>query len=289
MGESSGNNFDFSPAASGGGALALDPISGVIGNSQQQGSLPGGGIDKALGRNQRSPLAQIADPGGFFLKGPKTPVDFSAFEKLGRNAPTFTSGLTPGQDSTSPQVAQALGNLQFNQQASNRLRQEALRQGPSRFTRLRAAQLPGESAAAAAGLQQQAAGQAADTRASLAARGGLTGGAAERIAEERGRATSAGLRGVAGQQASQLGQLALADEQSRQAGLGSQFGRELQLLDPQFKRIGIGTQARQFDVGQKAAEAARKSAFDLGVFQSRQKALAGLAQAKATAADQGKK
>lgn len=293
MGESTqGKNFDFTPNNDTAGGV--DPIT----SSAQQGALPGGGIDRATGRKkERSIFNQIADPGGLVLKGGTSGFDPSQFTSgiFGQD-PAFVESKANFQvDPLSPDVNRQLQGIQTDPRVLNQLRQESLRRGPSRFTQLRSAQLPGEAQALAGRLRAGSQGTAAQARGQLAARGGLTGGARERIAQEAQRSAFGGLRQAQAQQGQQLSQLALSDEQARQAQLGGQFGREITALAPQFQGLEAAAKARQFDTGQRKfaadlaqREAERRSLFDIERFKARQQQAGALAQAQATA-DSGKK
>lgn len=247
-------------------------------------STPATEVSREFGGSQTF-AGRLIDPLGLSGKG-NDQFDISPFTQgVFAERPQFTPVAI---DQISPDVEQQLAGIQTDPRALQRLRGEALRTGPSAFTRLRAAQLPGEAALAGGRLRAQTAADLAQAQGQLAARGGLTGGARERLAQESQRSAFAGLRGVEAARASQLGQLALSDEQARQAGLSAQFGREQAALEPAFRRLGVGIQARQFDQQQRAQEAARKTAFDIADLQARQQAAGALAQAKATA-ESGKK
>lgn len=123
------------------------------------------------------------------------------------------------------------------------LQREALRQGPSLFSRLATQQQTQQEAGALDNLRQSAGGQFAQAQGQLASRRGLSGGASERLA---GLTVGSGLA-----QQQQLRRAGLSnrlgirsqDETNRLQSLGQLPGAEL-------AKIGVSQQSLQFDAGQ---------------------------------------
>lgn len=239
------------------------------------------GLGTAIGAGAGGLLGFLSAGGNKFDPTPYTTGIFA-------QEPTYTSGYNPTTDATAPGVAEQLQGIQQDPRALEMLRQEAYRQGPSQFSQLLLSQLPQQTALQQGQLQQGALAGQAQAQGQLAAQGGLTGGARERLAQGAQQSLFQGIQQAQGQAQAQTGQTLLEDERARQAGLQAQFGNEQQALEPAFKKLGIGLGAKQFDVQQAAAENARRSAFDLARFQAKQQQAGALAQAQATS-DAGKK
>jgi len=179
--------------------------------------------------------------------------------------PGFQSGFGPG-DVIAPGVQGALSGINVDTGALEQLRGEALRQSPSRFTQLQQAGNVQQVAGQLGQVGLQTAGQVAQARSGLAARGGLSGGASERIAQQGLRSNIGGFLGAAKQGANRNLGLLLGDESNRLASLRSQVGIEQGAIQPELQKLGIGTGAQQFDIGQQVTEAERQSQFDLNQF-----------------------
>jgi len=263
---------------------------GGAGKGSVGGALSGAALGTALGGPVLG-TAIGAGVGGLsgFLSAGANKFDPSLYTQgIFGQEPTYTAGYSADQDATAPGINEQLKGIQQDPRALEALRQQAYRQGPSQFSQLLLSQLPQQAAQQQGQLQQEAQSGLAQAQGQLAAQGGLTGGAKERLAQGSQQSLFQGLQQTAAQEAGQRNQALLEDERARQAGLQGQFGVEQQALEPAFKKLGIGLGAKQFDIGQQANEAQRRSAFDLARFQARQQQAAALAQAQATS-DSGKK
>lgn len=162
--------------------------------------------------------------------------------------------IRPEGQPVTPQLQSQLGNLpQLQGGAFNALRAQALQTTPSNFARLQA-QRAQENIAA------QSAGQAATARGNLAARGGLSTGARERVEADVARQALLG-----GQQARlTIGQ----QEAQRRQGLlqalpGLEVRRFQAAVQPQLQQAGLLQQGAQFDASQTAEANRLENLFNL--------------------------
>lgn len=201
------------------------------------------------------PGEDIQNPGGIGGFGDPGPIPTPGFgggrppesggqgELIGGiNRPTFPG--IPQFESTplAPGFLEQLRGLQ----GLPAFRREALRQGPSPFARLQTQLQRSQELQGLENIRQSSQGRFAEASGALASRGGLSGGARERLgsaAISGGLASEQRLRRAGGE--SRLGIFA-QDEQRRQAALGALPGLEL-------GQLGTGLQAQQFDVSQKFA------------------------------------
>jgi len=201
-------------------------------------------------------------------------TDFNA-TPFGRDTPlTFTSSpfLRPeGANVVDPLQLGLAGIGQPSRTGLDALRGEALRTGPSNFARLQAQQ-------AQENIAQQAAGGAATARGNLAARGGLSSGARERL-EQNTILQSL----FTGQQARQG--ISQADELNRQGLLRALPGAELAQFGAEsgalFQEQGLLSGARQFQSAQEAQANQFENQFRLAQDELRNRLIAGQIEADA--------
>jgi hypothetical protein len=61
-------------------------------------------------------------------------------------------------------------------------------------------------------------------------------------------------------------QIGMSDEENRIRQLGALPGMENQALEPQFKKLGLQTEARQYDIGNQVAERQLHNRFNMDRF-----------------------
>lgn len=191
-------------------------------------------------------------------------------------------GTAKAGTAMSPDVQAMMDKINPNTQGLDKFRQEALRTGPSAWASLATQQQQGEESNARDRAGSEAAGQTAQAKASLAQSGGLTSGAAERVA-------AGGARNYLdmSQQIGQAGnnnrlQIGMNDEQNRMTELGQLPGMENQALQPAFQKAQLIGQAKQFDVGNQTANASSQNAFNMGNYTEQMNAWGANKQADAT-------
>jgi hypothetical protein len=112
------------------------------------------------------------------------------------------------------------------------------------------------------------AGQGATARSQLAMRGGLTGGAAERVATEGQKNYLDMSQGINQGKAANMAQIGMNDEQNRISQLGQAQGMENAMTGIDLNKLGLYGQAQQFDIGNAMKNQQSKNDFDLGRYQS---------------------
>jgi len=146
------------------------------------------------------------------------------------------------------------------------LQAEATRTGPSQWRQL-------EEARQADMLARQGAGQLAGAQSALAMRGGMRGGAGERMAAQMGRQGLLGRQNIAQQ-------TAVADEQRRMQAMGQLPGAELQ-------EAGFQRGVEQYNIDKALSEQFQKRASDLMQYKEQMRAWASEKTAAATPSSGG--
>lgn len=177
-------------------------------------------------------------------------------------------------------------DLSVDQRGLEKYRERALGTGDSAWAKLAKEQQGLEEAGLRDKLGQQAGSAQAQARSSLAMRGGLSGGAAERIAKSGARDQMAGAQNLAAQGAMARGNIGLQDEQMRTQMLGNLPGMELQAMQPQLQNKNI----QQWNIDKALNENLQKRAFETNKYNQKMQAWAGQGQAQAIKdSDSGKK
>jgi len=161
-----------------------------------------------------------------------------------------------------------LGNGGYNTQGLEALRNEALRTGPSQWAVMQQAQQGNQ-------LAQAQGGQLAQAQSRLAASGGLSGGARERLMN------SSMTQGLLNRQ-NLNSSIANQDEQKRMATLSALPGQELQ-------SAGFNRDTQQYNIDKALSEKLQNRAFDTNNYNEQMRAWASRETAKATPSGGGKK
>lgn len=183
--------------------------------------------------------------------------------------------------------------IKADQRGIEAFRNRALQEGPSAWQNLALKQQGLEEKSARENLAQQGASAAAQARSNLAMRGGLSGGAAERLAMNQARAGMAGQQQLGAQGAQARANLALQDEQMR-----NQFLSQLPQQDLAQANLAMQNRSGQLGVQEKniagalSDKQAQRQA-DLSKYQEQMKAYsakqAGQAMREAGGSGGGKK
>lgn len=155
--------------------------------------------------------------------------------------------VTPGQvqhDYLNPQRFNA------NQDALNAMKQRSMDPGDSPWLKLQNQKQGFEETAARDRAAQQALAGSRQAESALAMRGGLGGGARERMAQMGGRNLSAMHQGIGRDSAMRRAQLGIADDQTKMAMLSQIPGYDLRFAD-QKANLEKYNLNRQFDVESK--------------------------------------
>lgn len=151
-----------------------------------------------------------------------------------QNPPAFAAGGGSGLSSY-----QAV-NQNYDPRALQQYQAEASRSGPSKWSVLAGQQQNNAAMNSKDQLAKDIYGQNASAQANLAMRGGLTGGARERVAREGNQNFMGMSQGVNQQRTQNLYDIAAKDEQNRVTMLGNVPGMQAQ-------RAGLFGQANQYD------------------------------------------
>jgi hypothetical protein len=179
--------------------------------------------------------AAEADPKGAYGTGP-TYDGYTSYLNADGSLP---DALKLGMTSNLGELQTKLDGISLDTRGLEKFREEALRDPAtqSAWAKMATDKQGLEESAARGMAAQQGAGAQAQARGALAMRGGLSGGARERLA-----AQGATDQLMAGQKVGAEGRMAraniaLQDEQKRMQALGALPGMEIQALDPAFKEL----------------------------------------------------
>lgn len=198
-------------------------------------------------------------------------------------APDYTIGYNPYTQSTAQPLQQQLDGINLNTQGLEKFRGEALRTGPSEWSKLATGQQNQEELNAREKATRDSRGASAGAMSDLAMRGGLTSGARERVAKSGSRNLMDMQQDVARQGSQNRLQIGVNDEQNRIQQLGMLPGMENQALEPGLQKAQMSTQANQFDVSQGQQEATNRNIFTSNAYNQQMKAWAANQTANATA------
>jgi len=163
----------------------------------------------------------------------------------------------------------------YDTRAADRIAQDALRTGPSAWRGMMDQQMATKYSGMGDQLAQQQAGQLGQARASLAMRGGLRGGSAERLAAQGMQGGLLGQQRLARQKSEEGMGYNIQDELNRQAQLG-QLG-SLDANAAQFRG-----QQNQFNIGNALQTIAGKNQFEMDKYREEMTDLAAQRTAHAT-------
>lgn len=180
-------------------------------------------------------------------------------------------------------------DINLNTQGLEAIRGRALATGPSAWAGLMNQRQTIEDARARQELAQSAGSAQAQARSQLAARGGLRGGSAERMARSGARDLMAARQQAAQQGSAGRMTTALQDEQMRMDLLKSLPQMELAALDPQFKNKATRLQTEQYNIDQALRDKYAEDQYNVMKYQEDMKAYAAAQQANAIGASGGGK
>ncbi len=161
------------------------------------------------------------------------------------------------------------------------IRGRALSEGPTTWEKLQAQKQGLEQQKALQGATQGAALQAAQARAQLMSRGGLRGGAAERLAGQAGQAAQLGRQDVRLAGAGQRLDISQEGERQKLDLLKQLPGMEIQALEPQFKERSYQTDVQRYNIDQALAEKAREDQAKMAAYGEEMRSWAAGKQAQA--------
>lgn len=212
------------------------------------------------------------------LQGPYT----SAFPNQ-PTSPTFNPVFNPATQNIGPQAQALLGGNNLDMTGLNAFQGQALSQGPTQWAQQAAQNQNYLAMQAKSQGAQTVAGQGAAARASLASRGGLSSGAAERVAQGGANNYLAMTQGVNNQNSQNLMQIGMNDQQNKLSMMG-------QLPGMQLGAAGFGLQKTQTQLGANSADIANamqgaqaQNTFNLGQYQTQMAGYGAGQTAQATA------
>lgn len=191
-------------------------------------------------------------------------------------------GMEQGALQLAPQAQQMYGKVQLNTAPMDRFTMEAMREGPSRGSRLAMAGQRKDALTARDQARATAAGEAAGARTNLAMKGGLSAGAAERIntgAMNKALDMTQGANAAAAQNNRMI---AMEDEKNRMGALAQAPSMQLSKAGFEQGQARDVFGAMEGDVNRLQMENTKRNAFNLGRYKEQMGAWAGGKQAEAT-------
>jgi hypothetical protein len=190
------------------------------------------------------------DPAGLFAK----PKPLSLPKYADPTRPGYSPVFDPNTMSLALGAAALTGNIMPDSRGMNEYRTEALRTGPSAWSRLARNQLAGDEAAQRDKIASSSAGAAADARSQIARRGGLSSGASERLATDAARNQTFANQGLAANILQGQREIATNDESNRVKMLTALPGMELEQIKPQQWSAEQVLNARRGDITNQIGE-----------------------------------
>lgn len=191
------------------------------------------------------------DPAGMF-QGPKAKPSL----------PNYADPMRPGYNTVYDENTMALApeaygltaNILPDSRGMDKYRGEALRSGPSTWSGLARNQLSGDEAVQRDALNANAASSAAGARSQVAMRGGLSGGASERLAASSNRDAMMANQGLAAHALGSRNQIATTDEANRIKMLRDLPEMEINQLRPRQWSAEQQLSARRGDIQNQIGE-----------------------------------
>ena len=147
------------------------------------------------------------------------------------------------------QLDQRLSGIQLDKTGLNEIQNRALTKGPSAWATMAGQQADVNTAQQKSQAGAAGAGAQADARAGLAMRGGLSGGARERLAMGGANNQMNNMQSINAQNASAKGNIGLQDEQQKQSMLMQLPGMQLASLQPEMQKAGAWQSMAQQEQG----------------------------------------
>lgn len=173
-----------------------------------------------------------------------------------------------------PELQQKLDAIVVDKRGINKFRDEALRSGPSAWSAMaKKNQELSELSARERGLKESA-GAEATARSQLAMRGGLRSGSRERLAKEGVQNRMVMSQDIGRQGDANRLQIDMNDETNRIQQLGMLPGMEAQALQPDFQKLTMWGQGKQFDTGNKMKQSQGQNEYENGKWETYMKGYA---------------
>lgn len=227
-----------------------------------------GGLPGWLGANavQGNFSSQGGSPGG------------NPYASILNSEPTYTPGYTP-EMALAPKFEQDLGQVNYDPSGVNALKGEATRQGPGQLSQLGGQRQAELSKLALGQARAGARGTAAESMSNLAASGGLSSGAKERIQRSAQNNYAGAAQQIKANEADQNRQLAMQDEQNRLGMLSQLPNAQNQAFAAQLEKPKLALGARGVDLQNQIAENQARNQFNQNNWAAKTNALAMAASA----------
>jgi hypothetical protein len=182
--------------------------------------------------------------------------------------PGYVAGYDPATMASGDKIKNRYSMIGADAPGFKRFSAEAMRSGPSAWARAARGESLGEEATARERGGQELAGRTAGARSQLAMRGGLTSGAAERLATTGRDNFMRMSQDTARAGAQNRMSINTQDEQNRQGMLSQLPGMELGRDNMAMSRADAITKGEQMDIDRQLAETDKKNRFAMDAYNS---------------------
>lgn len=198
-----------------------------------------------------------------------------------------------GPGSNIGELDRRMGDIQLNTQGLEAIRGKALATGPSAWAQMATQKQQQEESQQRGQSAQQGAAAQAQARSQLAMRGGLSGGARQRLAMQGARDQAQAGQQIGAQGQSARAGIGLQDEQTKNQMLSQLPGQELAALQPAMQKAsawqqmaqgeqGQAIQREQFNTTAALQQQQNQNQANMGLYQEQMKSQASERQARAT-------
>lgn len=231
-------------------------------------------------RGGRSKVGATLDPFNLTGWGEKSFNIYYSVPDVTR--PNYSPTFDPMNMQLAGEIEGRLGKLQLDKRGLDRFREEALRRGPSSWSKLSTQKQFAEELAGRERAKQEARASQAQAEADLAMRGGLSSGARERLTSGGARNLLAMSQDVSRQGNINRMGIGIQDESNRLSSLQALPGMEIAALQPELQKEQMWEQTRQADIQRIMAENERRNQWNMQLYQEQMKDRAAAQQANAT-------
>lgn len=181
----------------------------------------------------------------------------------------YNSIFDPNTQSLGPQAQQMLAGNKLDTTGLDAFQSRALARGPSDWARQAGDQQNYLAMHAKDQGAQAVAGQGATARAGLASRGGLSSGAAERLAQGGANNYLSMTQGINNENSKNQMQIGMNDEQNKLSMMSQLPGMQLGAANFGLAKTNAQLGANSADIANEMQNSSAKNTFDLGQYQTK--------------------
>lgn len=197
-------------------------------------------------------------------------------------SPEYNQTFNPQTESIAPQMATELNGLNYDTQPLDTLKSNAESTSPSPWANLMSQTARTNTQQAGSDAAAQTAGSVAQGEGNLAMSGGLSSGARERLQQSGDQAGIGAQQNIARQGATDLSNIGLQDQSTKQQEMMALPGMETQAYQTQLQPISMMGQAQAQDVANQGNSIAGLNSFNSSMYGNQASMYGAARQADAT-------